>query len=75
MASWNVPWPRGLEPRSADLVLYLGVYKKSIRNGHRHVTVVTGLDGRRILEATPEPSLRPRCASIHGRYRVISRSP
>lgn len=45
---------RGLERRSAEVVPYLGVDEKSIRKGHRYVTVVTDLDGRRILEVTPE---------------------
>lgn len=45
---------RGLGRRTADIVPYLGVDEKSIRKGHRYVTVLTDLDGRRILEVTPE---------------------
>jgi transposase len=45
---------RGLDRRSADLIPYLGVDEKAIRKGHRYVTVLTDLDGRRIIEVTPE---------------------
>jgi len=45
---------RGLDRRTADLIPYLGVDEKSIRKGHRYVTVLTDLDGRRIIEVTPE---------------------
>jgi transposase len=45
---------RGLDRRTADLIPYLGVDEKAIRKGHRYVTVLTDLDGRRILEVTPE---------------------
>lgn len=45
---------RGLGCREAAVVAYLGVDEKAIRKGHRYVTVLTDLDGRRILEVTPE---------------------
>ena len=45
---------RGLGRRTADIVPYLGVDEKAIRKGHRYVTVLTDLEGRRILEVTPE---------------------
>jgi transposase len=45
---------RGLGRREADIVAYLGVDEKAIRKGHRYVTILTDLDGRRILEVTPE---------------------
>ena len=35
-------------------VHYLEVDEKAIRKGHRYVTLVTDLNGRRILEVTPE---------------------
>jgi transposase len=43
---------RGLERRSAMVVPHLGVDEKSIRKGHQYVTVLTDLDGRRILEVS-----------------------
>ena len=45
---------RGLGRREAAVVAYLGVDEKAIRKGHRYVTILTDLDGRRILEVTPE---------------------
>lgn len=45
---------RGLDRRTAELITYLGVDEKAIRKGHRYVTVLTDLDGRRIIEVTPE---------------------
>lgn len=45
---------RGLGRRTAALIPYLGVDEKSIRKGHRYVTVLTDLEGRRILEVTPD---------------------
>ena len=48
---------RGLGRRQAEVVAYLGVDEKAIRKGHRYVTIVTDLDGRRILEVTPERSI------------------
>jgi transposase len=44
---------RGLGRREAEIVEFLGVDEKSIRKGHRYVTVLTDLDGRRIMEVTP----------------------
>lgn len=44
---------RGLERREATSVAYLGVDEKSIRKGHQYVTVLTDLDGRRIMEVSP----------------------
>lgn len=43
---------RGLARRRALEVEYLGVDEKAIRRGHRYVTVLTDLAGRRILEVT-----------------------
>lgn len=45
---------RGLARRRVEAVRYLGVDEKAIRKGHRYVTVLTDLEGRRILEVTPE---------------------
>lgn len=45
---------RGLGRRQAEIIAYLGVDEKSFRKGHRHyATILTDLDGRRILEVTP----------------------
>lgn len=41
---------RGLERRTAEPITYLGIDEKSIRKGHRYVTVLTDLERRRILE-------------------------
>jgi transposase len=43
---------RGLDRRTAEEIAYLGVDEKSIRKGHRYGTVLTDLEGRRILEVT-----------------------
>ena len=45
---------RGLGRGEADFVAYLGVDEKAIRKGHRYVTILTDLEGRRILEVTPD---------------------
>lgn len=45
---------RGLSRRDAEVIRYLGVDEKAIRKGHRYVTILTDLAGRRILEVTPE---------------------
>jgi transposase len=45
---------RGLSRREAEVIRYLGVDEKAIRKGHRYVTILTDLEGRRILEVTPE---------------------
>jgi transposase len=44
----------GLGRREAEIVKYLGIDEKAISKGHRHVTILTNLDGRRILEVTPD---------------------
>jgi len=43
---------RGLSRRAEECVPFIGVDEKSIRKGHRYVTVMSDLDGRRILEVT-----------------------
>jgi uncharacterized protein YeeX (DUF496 family) len=43
-----------LERRSAEVAPDLGVDEKSIRKEHRRVTVMTNLEGKRILEMTLE---------------------
>jgi transposase len=53
-ASWMRAIARGLGRRQAEVVAYLGVDGKAIRKGHRYVMIVTDLNGRRILEVTPE---------------------
>ena len=35
---------------------YLGVDEKAIRKGHRYATILTNLEGRHILEVTPDRS-------------------
>jgi transposase len=45
---------RGLGRREAEIIEYVGVDEKAIRKGHRYVTILTDLEGRRILEVTPE---------------------
>lgn len=45
---------RGLARRQVELVPYLGVDEKAIKKGHDYVTVLTDLDGRRILEVTED---------------------
>jgi transposase len=45
---------RGLGRREAELIDYLGVDEKAYRRGQAHyVTILTDLEGRRILEVTP----------------------
>jgi len=44
---------RGLSRRATRDIAYVGVDEKSIRKGHRYVTVLTDLEGRRILEVSP----------------------
>ena len=45
---------RGLGRREAEIIAYLGVDEKAIRKDHNYVTVLTDLEGRRILEVTPD---------------------
>jgi transposase len=47
---------RGLGRREVDIVAYLGVDEKAIRKGHRYATILTNLEGRHILEVTPDRS-------------------
>lgn len=61
---------RGLDRRQVTPVTYLGVDEKAIRKGHRYVTILTDLDGRRILEVTED---RTKASLITALGRLDSR--
>ena len=46
--------PVALGGERDEIVQYLGVDEKAICKGHRYVTILTDLEGRRILEVTPD---------------------
>jgi len=48
---------RGLERRSLDDVQHVGIDEKSFKKGHDYVTVMTDIDGSRVLEVTPERTI------------------
>ena len=59
--SWDEAWDimertvaQGLERQAAVVVACFGVDGKAIRKGHRYVTILTDLDGLRILDVTQE---------------------
>ena len=41
---------RGMERREADEIAWVGMDEKSFRKGHRYISVMSDIDGRRILE-------------------------
>lgn len=45
---------RGLARREATPIAHLGLDEKSFGKGHDYITVLTDLDGARVLEVTPE---------------------
>jgi transposase len=45
---------RGMERRSEDSVPHLGIEEKAIRKGQRYVTILTDLDGSRVLEVVAD---------------------
>jgi transposase len=45
---------RGLQRREATSVLHLGIDEKSFGKGHDYITVLTDIDGSRVLEVAPE---------------------
>lgn len=45
---------RGLERRDAAAIRHLGLDEKSFGRGHDYVTVMTDLDGSRVLDVAPE---------------------
>lgn len=48
---------RGLDRRSLEEVHNLGVDEKSFGKGHDYVTVLTDIDGSRVLEVAPERTI------------------
>lgn len=45
---------RGLARRAADPVPHVGMDEKSFGKGHDYISILTDIDGRRVLEVTPE---------------------
>jgi transposase len=45
---------RGLESRNLEEITHVGIDEKSFRRGQSYVSVMTDIDGRRVLEVTPE---------------------
>lgn len=48
---------RGLERRSLDDVKHVGIDEKSFKKGHDYVSVMTDIDGSRVLEVAPERTI------------------
>ena len=48
---------RGLERRSLEKVRHVGLDEKSFRKGHDYVSVMTDIDGSRVLEVAPERTI------------------
>ena len=48
---------RGLERRSLEKVQHVGIDEKSFRKGHDYVSVMTDIDGSRVLEVAPERTI------------------
>lgn len=48
---------RGLERRSLDEVRHVGIDEKSFGKGHDYVSVMTDIDGSRVLEVAPERTI------------------
>ena len=45
---------RGLERRSVDRVEHVGMDEKAFKKGHSYVSIMTDLDGGRVLDVVPE---------------------
>jgi transposase len=45
---------RGLERREANPILHVGIDEKSFGKGHDYITVLTDIDGSRVLDVAPE---------------------
>lgn len=54
---------RGLTRRSLDEVKHVGIDEKSFGKGHDYVSVMTDIDGSRVLEVTPERTIEA-CDSL-----------
>ena len=61
---------RGLERRSLDEVKHVGIDEKSFRKGHDYVSVMTDIDGSRVLEVAPERTIQA-CDSL---WKTLSES-
>lgn len=48
---------RGLQRRSLEKVRHVGIDEKSFGKGHDYVSVMTDIDGSRVLEVTPERTI------------------
>jgi len=48
---------RGLQRRSLDEVRHVGIDEKSFRKGQNYVSVMTDIDGSRVLEVAPERTI------------------
>lgn len=48
---------RGLDRRSLDSIKHVGMDEKSFGKGHDYVSVLTDIDGSRVLEVTPERTI------------------
>ncbi len=61
---------RGLERRSLDEVSHVGIDEKSFRKGHDYVSVMTDIDGARVLEVTSGRTIQA-CDSL---WKTLSES-
>jgi transposase len=48
---------RGLERRSLDDILHVGMDEKSFGKGHDYVSIMTDIDNRRVVEVAPERTI------------------
>jgi len=61
---------RGLESRSLEMVKHVGIDEKSFGKGHDYVSIMTDLDGSRVLEVAPERTIEA-CDAL---WKTLSQS-